>query len=257
MRVRVLPYPTLIVAAAVATMTGPEALHAQAAPDTTDTWETHVELGFNGASGNSQFAILRTGGGARYLRTDQAQIEATAVFRYGRSDGNVIANDMRAQIKMDLQPGDAFSPFVFADMTRDQIRRLDLRASMGAGAQFRLWQNAAGGASFSAATLFDYQNITVDPTSTDPGSEGAARWSGRVRFDHKFPNGTSLKHQTHYQPVWDSPSDYLVEVTSGIATQVLGSVSLAVEHEFTRDSTPPTGILPNDQKFSVIFRMTL
>ncbi len=75
---------------------------ALAAQDVPDRWNVLVELGFNGASGNSSFGILRTGAKAKYLQTDHAEFEATALLRYGSNDEKVIADDAKATLKLDL-----------------------------------------------------------------------------------------------------------------------------------------------------------
>lgn len=226
------------------------------AQDVPDRWQVQVELGFNGASGNSSFSILRTGARAKHLQTDVAEFETSVLVRYGKNEEKVIADDAKATLKLDLWPQDRISPFVFADVARDEIRRVDGRFSGGAGGKWTFWSGASGKASLSAAALYDYQNFKVAPGSGDPESESLARWSVRSKVEKTLPGGASIEQVAFYQPVWDGASDYVLDLTHSISTQVLGNLSLALEHQYLRDSTPQPGVETDDQRFSVLLKMT-
>jgi hypothetical protein len=159
--------PVIVGASAVLSTARPST--AQSAPD---RWNVQLELGFNGAMGNSKFTILRTGARTRYLQTEVAEFEISTLVRYGSSDQKVIANDQRLSLKLDLWPRDRWSPFV-------------------------------------------------------------------------------------YQPAWNRASDFIVTTTTSVSTKVLEDVSLSVEHEYLHDSRPPPGVGPDDQKFSVLLKLTL
>lgn len=229
---------------------------ALAAQEPVDRWNVQLELGFNGASGNSSFTILRTGARARHLRTDVAEFETSVLVRYGTNEEKVIADDAKASLKLDLWPQAAVSPFTFADAGRDRIRRLDARFSGGMGGKWTFWAGEAGKASLSAAALYDYQNFEVEPGSAGAESESLARWSFRTKLERKLSASASFEHLAFFQPVWDDGGDYQLDVTHSIATQVLGNLSLALEHQYLRDSTPQPGVARDDQRFSVLLKMT-
>jgi len=63
------------------------------------------------------------------------------------------------------------------------------------------------------------------------------------------------RHVLLYQPLWDHPTDYVLDVTNSVTTELLGRLSLSVEHQYLRDSTPQPGVAADDQKFSVVLRM--
>ncbi len=227
---------------------------AQQAPD---SWNVQLELGFNGAMGNSKFTILRTGASAKHLHTDVAEFEISTLVRYGSSDQKVIANDQRLSLKLDLWPGDRWSPFVFVDASRDVIRKLDFRSSGGAGAKYTFWSEEGGSASLSGAVLWDYQDLHLDPGSTQAGTESLARWSWRAKVEKTISESTTVENATFYQPAWNRASDFLVTTTTSVSTKVLEDVSLSLEHEYLHDSRPPPGVVPDDQKFSVLLKLTL
>jgi len=244
----------LLAIASTFTCTGTACL-AQEQP--VDSWSVQLELGFNGAMGNSSFTILRTGARVKHLETDKAEIELSGLVRYGTNDEKVIANDQKVSLKVDLWPRDTWSPFVFVDASRDVIRKLDFRSNGGAGAKYALWDGETGEASLSTALIWDYQNFILEPGSTHAGTESAARWSIRAKAEKTLSRTTTVEHTTFYQPVWDRASDFLVTMTTSVSTKVLRDVSLSLEHEFLHDSVPPPGVGPDDQKFSVLLKVTL
>jgi hypothetical protein len=220
-------------------------------------WNVQLELGFNGQVGNSSFSILRTGARAKHINPDHAEFEFATLVRYGMSDEKVIANDQKVSTKLDLWPQDTWSPFVFVDASRDVIRKLDFRSNGGAGAKYAFWDGDSGDASLSAAVIWDYQNFRLDPGSDHAETESLARWSVRAKGEKTLSQTTTVEHTTFYQPVLDHGLDYLVTMTTSVSTMVLRDVSLSLEHEFLHDSVPPPGVGPDDQKFSVLLKVTL
>jgi len=232
----------------------PRPARAQPSPD---RWKADVELGLNGASGNSSFSILQTGATVAYLRTEIASFEVTAGLRYGKSDSKVIANDSRASLKLDFHPKSDFSPFIFATTSRDRIRKLDFKSSGGLGANVTVWRGNAGKAAWSAAALYDYENFRLEPGSAGPGSRGSVRWSFRFTAERALGPGASFKHVSFFQPQWNALGDYLMDATNSVSTKIIESLSLVVRHEYLRDSVPPPGARRDDQRFSVVLRAAL
>lgn len=224
---------------------------------TPDPWDIRLEFGLNGASGNATFTILRGGFSAKRVETDQFELEFASVVRYGKNDEKVIADDARASVKFDWHPEDRFTPFLFVDARRDKIRRIDFQSSGGAGAKLTILSSQASEVSASLAAIYDYQNFALAPSSPEEESDWVARWSSRLAGERRFGNGAQLDHTLFYQPAMADFGDYVIEATTSLSTSLLGSLSLAVEHVYLRDSRPPPGAERNDQKYSVLFRLVL
>jgi len=231
---------------------GPVGAPVQTAP--TPAWRTQLELGFNGAAGNSSFVILRTGFGVTHLRTDVAELEFSGLFRYGENDEVVIARDWRSSLKLDLSPTGKWSPFLFVSASGDAIRRLDLRSEGGAGAKYTVWTGDTGNASISLASLYSFESYKQDPGLTVLPTQRAARWSLRTKGERRL-GGTTFKNTSFYQPVWDQADDFTLELTTSATTRLVGNVNLAVEHEYLHDASPPPDIERNDHKLSVVLRI--
>ncbi len=232
----------------------PAGARGQEAPN---AWKAQLELGFNGASGNSSFGILRTGGSLTRTETESYEFEISALVRYGKSDSRVIADDARGTVKFDWRPLSNFSPFVFVTVSRDRIRNLEAKVNGGMGAKRTLLKGDRTKVSLSLAALIDYENFNLETGSTEEGSRSATRWSGRFKLDHTFASGTKYSHVTFWQPEMKSVGDYIVEMTNTLSTTLLAQLSMAVQHEYLHDSVPPPGAKKNDQKFSVVLRVTL
>ena len=230
-------------------------VHAQGGPD---VWRSRLELGFNGASGNSSFAILRSGASLSRVLTEVYEFEISALVRYGRSEDQVIADDMRATIKLDLKPASDFSPFTYLSASRDRIRKLDLKANGGVGAKWTFFRGARDGnkASFSLAGILDHEDFRLEDGSTAEETQTALRWSARFKFDHAFSSGASVQHITFWQPQISGFGDYVVEMSNSVSTRLTSKLSLAIQHEYLHDEIPPPGAEPNDQKFSVVLRVS-
>ena len=228
-----------------------------AAQEEADTWRTQLELGLNGASGNSSFSVLRTGGSVKYLLTDVAEFELSTLFRYGKNESKVISNDLRGSAKFDWHPQSDFSPFLYVAARRDPIRRIDAKIDGGLGAKWTFLRRTKTKISLSTAGILDYENFRLDAGSTDAESEGVFRVSVRLKFDHEFGSGATFGHVTFWQPEAANFGDYNIEMTTSVSTKLLSKLALALEHEYLHDEVPPTGVKPNDQKFSAVLRVIL
>ena len=218
-------------------------------------WRVQLEMGFNGARGNSRYAILRTGMSIRHLRTETAEVELSALFRYGEGGDRVVARDWKTSIKVDLDPRGRVSPFLHATTSADAIRRVDLRSEGGAGARYRLWRSDSGSLSATVGTIFSYRDF--DQGSGPPApAEKNVHWNVRFEGD-KTVGDTEFRHQTFYQPVWDQAGDYFIEMTNSVSTKLIGDLSLGMEHEYSYDATPPPEVGRTDQKLSAVFRYVL
>ena len=86
------------------------------------------------ASGTKSFAIID--GRLTFERRDTVcyELHASVHGGYGRSDGEVMANDWGVETSFDATPQGVFSPFAFGGLEQNAIRKLSLRARLGVGA---------------------------------------------------------------------------------------------------------------------------
>jgi putative salt-induced outer membrane protein YdiY len=216
----------------------------QAAPE---RWDGVFELGFSGATGNTSLAVLTTGFRLKHLETERYELEWSLDYRYGESDGQVIARSVKTGLSYDLYPEAAWSPFAFVDAERDAFRRLDVRTNAGAGAKRTFVNHDTASFSLSAAVLHDYENFRATPEQESLASRSNARWSFRAKGHRVLTSGVRFDHVSFFQPVWDEADDYNIDTNTKATVLLTERVGLTFSYTFRRDSTPPPDVEHNDQ----------
>jgi hypothetical protein len=162
-----------------------------------------------------------------------------------------VARSHQATVALDLDPDRSWSPFLFSEAERDELRRLDLRFSGGAGAKHTLHRAAdsKAEASVSLALLYSHENVLPSAVDPAPPNRNLARWSMRVRGTRELRPGLSARHVTFYQPVWDQMADYLLRSDTGMKILLTERLALSLEYQLNRTARPPEGVEPDDRLF--------
>ena len=216
---------------------------AQGAPPAppVDAWAIGSELGLNAARGNSSYTMLSTGLRVTHLNKKQFELDWSSALTYGESNNAVIARRMSTALKGDYRPTATWSPFVFASVERDRIRKIDALANAGVGAKWTFFRNTAGAASLSAAGLFSRKDI-VNDTAQD-----AWRLSLRPKVVQRLSSGWSVEQTTFYQPEIGNASDYNLDAVTRVGFSPNKMSTLFAQYTYRVDSRPPTGVKREDQ----------
>jgi putative salt-induced outer membrane protein YdiY len=206
-------------------------------------------MSFTDQSGNRVLRLLTGGFKVAHRDPSRYELDARAESRYGRSEDEVVARNHYASLSLDLQPNDRWSPFLFFTGERDQFKRLNLRFSGGAGAQFTFYDQpqASNNASVSLALLYSYEDLTTTEAQPLASNRSLARWSLRVKGNQKVGQGITLQHASYYQPVWDEMADYLLRSESGAKVLLTKRLALSVGYQLNRTNRPPEGVEPDDR----------
>jgi len=210
-------------------------------------------LGLNSASGNRSLITLLTGISFKRLETETMELELSANYRYGKSEGTTVADLLQTRLKVDIHPAAVWSPFLFASTERNPIRRLDLRANGGAGLKYTNWRTERGKTSVSLASIFNYEDLDASG-ATVVETEKTIRWSARVKLNLYFGDGAEFEFITFHQPVWNELTDYYLNVDTSLRVPVVAGLSLVARYEFRHDETPPSGVRQDDNFVNVSFR---
>jgi putative salt-induced outer membrane protein YdiY len=216
-----------------------------------DRWDGSFDLGLNGATGNTSLAVVTTSIRIKHLETRRYELEWSVSFRYGESDGKVVARTIRSGLAYDLYPEATWSPFVFVDAERDAFRKLDLRTNAGAGVKRTLVNMEVASFSLSAAVLHDYENFAQTAGDEPLASRNNARWSLRAKGHRVLARGIRFEHVTFFQPVWDDARDYNIDTNTKATVLLTERVGVNIGYNFRRDSTPPPDVVRNDQIIQV------
>lgn len=148
------------------------------------------------------------------------EISGGMQFRYGEAadaEGtrSVQARSWIGTLAADAHPFDAVSPFVFGSVETSFEKRIDRRATGGAGARWAFVQRPGTRASISAALLGEHtRSAEVVSTSGIDRNRTSARWSFRAKLEREQKDRWTLTHVTFYQPALRSVDRYLVTSTT-------------------------------------------
>ena len=224
---------------------------AQQAAEPPDRWAFTFEVGFNGASGNTELAVLTTALGVKRIETDAFELDWTASYRYGESEERVVARNIRSSLSFDLWPAARWSPFVFVDAERDPFLRLDIRTNAGSGVKYTFVERENSAVSLSAAVIHSYEEFGTPAGATPIDARSDARWSLRGKASHTFENGLAVENTSWFKPVFDDTGDYNIDATTKLGVKLSSSIGLNFSHTYRRDSTPPPDVETDDQVLQI------
>jgi hypothetical protein len=219
--------------------------------ENSDRWNISAEMSYTDQSGNKTLRLLTGGLRVSHREKEAFELDGSLQSRYGMSDDEVVARNDFGSLSVDLHPNDRWSPFLFVTAERDPFKRLDLRASGGAGAKYTLYQaeQGPGEASASLALLYSYENLA--PSERDPLApvRSLARWSLRARGTRELRSGVTLQHLSYYQPQWAEMADYLLRSETGVKVLLTQRLALSVSYQLDRNGQPPEGVAADDRLF--------
>jgi hypothetical protein len=181
--------------------------------------------------------------------------DASLKFRYGESadaarDNFVSARGWMATASADVTPNARVVPFFFASTEASLEKRISNRSSGGVGAKWVFAKSNTGSASISLALLGEVTSALSD--STIP-TKSVARWSWRVKTEHKVHDNLSFSHVTFYAPIADAPSQYTITSTSVGAYSFTQSMALTLTFTDNYDSQARIRGAPTNNDGSLLF----
>lgn len=211
-----------------------------------DRWATALDIGFASSSGNSDLTSLTTGIRFRHLQTSVFKLDWTATFRYGESQGAVVARNLQSKLDFDMGPDKRVSPFIFASGERDPFRRLDLRARTGSGVRYALLPRRSGETALRLAAQYSHERFTPD---ADLDARSDAGWSAEFSGFQNLGSSLRLENSTLFDPVLEDVGDYNLEIKSKLVSRISQRLALTLTHTYSYDSTPPPDVGTTDQRF--------
>lgn len=227
---------------------------ASAQEEDPDHWAADLGFSLNTSGGNERLTVLISEVGVSHLETDVYEANIGSRFRYGRSEGEDVAQNLRGSATIDIWPEDRWSPFFFATAENDPFKKLEARVNGGTGVKRTFWQNGWGEVSLSGAVLYSYENLEVADSIGDGVSE-TARWSWRARGRKELGSGRRVEHVTFYQPEWDEFGDYMIESKTTARWSLTRSLAFLTTFLYERDSTPAPDVGPDD--WSLVVGLTM
>lgn len=245
---------TMLAAAALVLSAGTGSATGAAAQETeeSESWRAEAGLALTSSGGNENLTVITTEFGITHLETERYEMALGGRFRYGRSEGEDVAQNLRGTANVDLYPEAGWSPFLFATAEQDPFRKLDVRLNSGGGLKRTFWRDEWDEVSLSTAMLYSYENLDVMPAdSVGDGITQTARWSVRSRARRRLGEGSRVEQIVYFQPAWNYVEDYLLESESSVRVALTQSLAVTSTLLYSRDSTPALDVDPDDWSIAV------
>lgn len=228
----------------------PVAEPAEEPAEEPDRWAGELGFAFNTSGGNEELTVLSSHVGLTHLETSAYEANLGGRIRYGHSEGEEVARNIRGNVSIDMWPDDAWSPFFFGTAENDPFKRLNARLNGGSGVKRTFWQEDWSEVSLSGAVLYSYENLDLEEVEGENVSQ-TARWSVRSRARRAFGEGRRFEQVVYYQPALDRIGDYLFELQTAARWSITRSLAFTTALLYERDSTPAPEVGPDDWSLTI------
>ena len=172
---------------------------------------------------------------------------------YGRSGGEVMANDWGVETSFDATPQGDFSPFAFGGLEQNAIRKLSLRARLGVGARWMIVRKSnEDKTSLSAALLAAYEKHHRDVEKDGQGpchNQLTGELSFRLKTAKVLATRADLRAVWFLQPRIDDCADYLVDGIVRLSWRLTDRMQMTFTFDYFRDSDPPAEVQNSERQF--------
>ncbi len=211
-------------------------------------WHIQFDLGFQDVGGNSNLTVFNTVVLLERRQQGDYLLSTKLDVRYGNSSGIEAVNYQTLGLRFDWHPRKLVSPFLGADITRDRVRLIAMRAQGGTGLNFNTDIRDNRRTYFSLGLLFDHEVYLAGVT---PGETDKWRWILRASTTRLVGTSTRIEATAKLHPSTRDFSDYLAHVTAAVRVAVTRHLGFTTRYEYRRDSRPALGVLPEDRSLTV------
>jgi hypothetical protein len=210
-------------------------------------WRFQLDFGFQDVSGNRNLTVFNSAFTVERRQQDRFTMTNKIEARYGKSNGVEAVNYQAIGLRFDWHPRAPISPFLGLDVQRDLIRKIEVRAQGGMGANFNLDTRDDRRTYVSVGLVFDHQQLTPD---VSPRTADDTRFYLRAARTRLLGPTTRIELTAKIQPSTRDLGDYLASGLAIVRLNVTRRLGLALRFEILRDSKPAPGVSPNDRSLS-------
>lgn len=210
---------------------------------------TEAEEGLSGAltgsidwrTGNTDYLFLSAAPVARYRAGDHLFI---GILRADRktSEGTELVSRLFEHGRYRYSFTDRLLGEVFAQHEFDEIRRLQVRALVGAGPKFDVFKGEGYSASFGVAYMLEYERLR-DDMQVDAGTDDLQhRISSYLLGHYEIDDRLQLVETFYVQPRLTDPNDIRFLNDSTLVVSVTKKLSFNTTFNVSFDNAPPATI---------------
>jgi putative salt-induced outer membrane protein len=214
----------------------PSALHAQAATDSTRSFEGSASLGFAQISGNASARTINVADRIRYALGGWA-VGQDLVFFYGEADGAVNANFWSGGVRGERDLTRRLAAFVGTRFDRNELQGIASRFEEGAGLSYKVLDRPRDRFTVAAGASMFQQRLAEGTTSEFKRNFPAARVGADYR--HGFSTIAFFQQTAEYLPNLSDTEVYFVNAESALVAPLSTKLGLKVGYVVRFNSVPP------------------
>ena len=205
-------------------------------------WTGHLALGGTIQTGNVDRASVSFGFDAK-RNWEHDRFQFRALHNYAEQDGSITARNTFGAMKFDhFFTQDFFSAFSL-EFLKDEFKDLNLRAIIGLGLGYRVWNADRGSLELEAGVTYFSEDL--DQGEDDQFIAGR----GGLTLTVKILENLLLKDYLLYYPSFEEPKEYRLRNEASLVSQLGKGWSVKLTHIFDQNSDPSPGIEDKDQQF--------
>jgi putative salt-induced outer membrane protein YdiY len=206
------------------------------------SWTGNFAAGGTIQTGNVERTSVSVGFDAR-RDWEHDRFQFRALHNYAEDSGNITARNTFGAMKFDHFFTDNFFTGLSLEMLKDEFKDLNLRAIIGLGLGYRIWND-------SVKTLEVEAGATYFSEDLDIGQDDQFI-SGRIgiTYSYKLLDNLLFKDYMLYYPSFEEPKEYRLRNEASLISQLGQGWSLKLTHIFDQNSDPSPGVEDKDQQF--------
>jgi putative salt-induced outer membrane protein YdiY len=206
------------------------------------SWSSSLAAGGTVQTGNTERTSVSVGFDAkREWKHDRFLFRF--LHNYAEDTGEVTARNTFGAMKFDHFFTENFFGGLSLELLKDEFKDLNLRAIIGLGPGYRIWND-------DVKTLEVEAGITFFSEDLDLGEDDQFL-SGRVgvNYSYKILENLIFKDYLLYYPSFEEPKEYRLRNEASLISHLGAGWSLKLSHIFDQNSDPAPDVEDKDQQF--------
>jgi len=218
--------------------------------ETAEGLSASLDVGLDGASGNTDKFGFKTGGRLQWHRQSQTDL-AMFSYRYGKSHGRADTNKSFAHVRHMQHINPLTTLEGFAQAEKDEFSRLSFRGLIGAGVRRTLLAGEARGTVYlGLGGMYEDEELQARTGATDALQSQLWRGNLYLILKRQFNEQMRVVSSTYYQPRLDDWGDARLLEQAALLIKLNDALDLKLSLEVQFDNRPPQLVEKTDISYS-------
>ena len=206
------------------------------------SWTGSFAAGGTVQTGNVERTSVSVGFDAR-RDWEHDRFQFRALHNYAEDTGNITSRNTFGAMKFDHFFTENFFTGLSLELSKDQFKDLNLRAIIGLGLGYRIWNDDVKTLEVEAGATYFSEDLDLGPDDQFI--------SGRVgvTFSYKILENLVFKDYLLYYPNFEDTKEYRLRNEATLISQLGQGWSLKLSHIFDQNSDPSPGVEEKDQQY--------